>query len=654
MIRVLVSSSNGERVAAARRFIESFPPGAERLLVGASRPAADDCVRRLSVSAMATFGLHRFSLTQLAARLATAEFARQGLTHGSSLAAEAVAARAVFEAVEGRALEYFKPVAQRPGFARAAAATLNELRLARIEPALLEKLPAAGPDLCALLRLAEQQLASASIADRSALFRAAASAVSDPLYATFAKMPVLLLDVPIRSSAERDFLRRVLGSAPEVLATVPEGDARTLDALAHFSAVQIERQPLVGSTALVRLKANLFSPSQPPQGKLDETVLLFSAPGESRECVEVARRILQEAGRGVRFDEMAVVLRSPNAHSAPLETALSRAKIPAYFADGTRRPDPAGRAFLALLACKAERLSAKRFAEYLSLGQVPELGETGVVRDDRTSWASPADEALGPPAADSQASEEEPVEPETPVPDEDRAVREGDLRAPRNWERLIVEAAVIGGSERWKRRLAGLEAELRLRLDALGSEEPERATVERDLKNLGHLRSFALPVIDTLAALPSLANWQEWLERLRSLAPLTLRRPQRVLKLLADLEPLAQVGLVSFDHVRAILAPHLSTLEVEPPRRPYGRVFVATPEAMRGRSFRVVFVPGIAERMFPQPPREDPLLLDNLRGQLRDKSGTRDSELDVPLRDDRARQEQLLLRLGVGAAAERV
>ena len=45
--------------------------------------------------------------------------------------------------------------------------------------------------------------------------------------------------------------------------------------------------------------------------------------------------------------------------------------IPAWFERGTRRPDPAGRAFLALLACAEEHLSARRFAEYLSLGQVP-------------------------------------------------------------------------------------------------------------------------------------------------------------------------------------------------------------------------------------------------------------------------------------------
>ena len=38
---------------------------------------------------------------------------------------------------------------------------------------------------------------------------------------------------------------------------------------------------------------------------------LFSAPGEGRESVEIARRILDEARAGVPFDEMAVFVRSP-------------------------------------------------------------------------------------------------------------------------------------------------------------------------------------------------------------------------------------------------------------------------------------------------------------------------------------------------------
>src|SRR5262249_6907559 len=114
---------------------------------------------------------------------------------------------------------------------------------------------------------------------------------------------------------------------------------------------------------------------EPPQRTSDGSLEFFSAPGEGRECVEIARRVLKEARRGVRLDEMAIFVRSPQSYFGLLEQALRRADVPAWFDRGTRRPHPAGRAFLALLACAAEHLSAARFAEYLSLGQVPQLDE---------------------------------------------------------------------------------------------------------------------------------------------------------------------------------------------------------------------------------------------------------------------------------------
>ena len=58
-------------------------------------------------------------------------------------------------------------------------------------------------------------------------------------------------------------------------------------------------------------------------------VRLFSAPGEGRECVEIARRILEEARAGVAFDEIAVFVRSPQRYAGLLEHAFKRAGIPA-------------------------------------------------------------------------------------------------------------------------------------------------------------------------------------------------------------------------------------------------------------------------------------------------------------------------------------
>ena len=114
-----------------------------------------------------------------------------------------------------------------------------------------------------------------------------------------------------------------------------------------------------------------------PEAQLDDQVVIFSAPGESRECVEIVRRVFALAQEGIAFDRMAVLLRSPQEYRSHLEEAFGRANVPVYFARGAVRPDPAGRAFHALLCCAAENLSARRFAEYLSLSQVPDAKPDG-------------------------------------------------------------------------------------------------------------------------------------------------------------------------------------------------------------------------------------------------------------------------------------
>jgi RecB family exonuclease len=58
-----------------------------------------------------------------------------------------------------------------------------------------------------------------------------------------------------------------------------------------------------------------------------------------------------------------------------------------------------------------------------------------------------------------------------------------------------------------------------------------------------------------------------------------------------------------------------------------------------------VFVSGLAERIFPQKPREDPILLDDARRSLAPKLRTQ---------DDRSAHERFLLRLALGVARKRV
>ncbi len=228
------------------------------------------------------------------------------------------------------------------------------------------------------------------------------------------------------------------------------------------------------------------------------------------------------------------------------------------------------------------------------------------------------------------------------------------VRAPRKWEALLVESAVIGGADRWERRLNGLAEELRLRIEEQTREEGESAYVgalQRDLAQLDELCRFALPVIRDLSQLPESALWGEWLDRLEALAPRVLRHPERVLALLTELRPMAAVGPLTLTEVREVLTPRLATLERDPPKHRYGRVFVGTPAQLRGRAFRVVFVMGLAERIFPQKARPDPLLLDELRHQL-NAIGAAGGSLDSE--NDRVLNERLLLRLAIGAARERL
>lgn len=148
-----------------------------------------------------------------------------------------------------------------------------------------------------------------------------------------------------------------------------------------------------------------------------------------------------------------------------------------------------------------------------------------------------------------------------------------------------------------------------------------------------------------MAEWPPSQSWGEWLVALERLAPRVIATPARVVRMLRELAPLSAIGPVSLREVRDVLTPRLSTLTHEPPRRRYGRVFVGTPSAARGRSFKVVFVPGLAERMFPQRIREDSLLPDRRREAT-------DPALVTQSR--RAADERLQLTLAVGAAAERL
>lgn len=590
---LFVSPSSEARQRWAWAQIQPHVRQTGMLVLASSRLAADDFLRARASAGdpPGLLGIHRYSVSQFAAALAASELAARQRSAASRLAREALAARAVFASRRTRSLAYFSAIADTPGFPRAVAATLDELRLAGVAPAQLAPAAGAGEDLARLLTHYLEEMDRHRLADLAMIYEFATRELRP------APMPALWLDLRPRSLAERRFLERLAGLTPSLSATALAADHETVAWLQGL-APRVEAPSLSPTTSLDRIRQRLFSYEELTPAPSDSTFDFFSAGTEALECAEIARRIRKLAAAGTPFDRVAVLLRNVDLYTPLLEDALRRARIPAYFTGGALRPDPAGRAFLALLECALEDLPATRFAEYLSLGQVP-MGDAA----PPDAWTPAADELTRTPFTGEETGAAE-AGGSTPV------------EAPWAWERLLVDAAVVGGYDRWARRLRGLEAELRAQAAEIPEETPRRLALERQLERLRSLESFCLPLIERLHGLPRHAPWNEWLAALRALALAALKNPHTVLPLLDELEVMGDLGPVSLEEVAAVLRQRLRFLRVLPPDRRYGRVFVASLDETEIRSFAVVFLPGLAEGQFPRKPFEDPLLLDAARQRI--------------------------------------
>jgi len=236
-LKIIESASAAVRLDAASRFLLDSPPGTEVLIVSASRGAADDFVRERARTRGATFGLYRFSLTQLAARLAAPLLASERLSPATGLGVQAVAARALFDADIDKALTYFAPVAAMPGFPRALARTLEELALAMVTPAGVRPVPDIGPDLAQLFERVDEQFQSASAVDRAAFLRTATRAAVDR-QDDYARCRLLLLDLPVTNVTEQRLVEAIVSRAPAAFATIPDGDGPTRAALAPLGEIE--------------------------------------------------------------------------------------------------------------------------------------------------------------------------------------------------------------------------------------------------------------------------------------------------------------------------------------------------------------------------------------------------------------------------------
>ncbi len=498
--------------------------------------------------------------------------------------------------------DYMRAAASTAGFGSAALPTIEDMAAGQLRPEVLEAAAPAASDparlrlLARLWRGVEAGTDKARLVDRASLYGVAASLPSPMIGAVV----VCGFDDP--SPAEAAFLEGL--SKHHALAMVSDSISSERTPR-HASRQQALIQRIGGKpaaapkekpqTGLERLRQRLFDPAVPLSRKatleLDPSIQVLSAAGESLEAVEIARLIQDAADQGVRYQEIGVLLRSPDAYRVPLASAFDRAGIDAFFVEGVPRVDPAARGLSLLLDLIDADLDRGRVMEFLSSARI--------------RWGS----LLGADAAVS----------------------------PSGWDRLSARAGVVSGLEMWRTRLAR----------ARDDREAREFQDDRDLLRYDSLLKIVERLNADLATIPAKGSWSAfldatlvlldiWLER----SDLTRQRLERVLGPLAQYAPEP-----SRDEFLARVRELLATQVYREGSMADGRVFVGSIAAARGIRFRRVFVPGLVERAFPALVRPDPLLLDEEREALSPNLRT--------TRDDQE-GERLLFLDAVSAAEERL
>jgi ATP-dependent helicase/nuclease subunit B len=264
----VISSTGHRRIHGAEDWLENRAAAEEVLIVGATLDAANDLARKVAKEKGAAFGWHQLTLPQLAFAIAAPILAARSLTPLSRIGVDALVARLVHRMSADGRLSHYHSAATTPGFPRAVAGVITELRLARIPH---DAIGACAPDLEPLIEAYEVELKEAGLTDWPGVLSLASEAAGavGGNRPRLIGLPMLLLDVPIRNDAEFVFVDTLAAAATEVLATVPSADQPTLRRLRDRLRAQIEDLDLgsvgdeigaspMSASALTNLQRRLF------------------------------------------------------------------------------------------------------------------------------------------------------------------------------------------------------------------------------------------------------------------------------------------------------------------------------------------------------------------------------------------------------------
>jgi ATP-dependent helicase/nuclease subunit B len=351
-------------------------------------------------------------------------------------------------------------------------------------------------------------------------------------------------------------------------------------------------------------------PRELDAGKVD----FENAQGAFAEIRLATRHALRHVGNGTRAEGLAVLARGLSGYALAVDS-LTRGeglKI-STTAQAPLRRDPVVHDLLVILRTVSE--------------DFPRDATVEVLRSTRIRW-----EKIG-----------------AAVPRRERA---------EPWSR---EAKLLTGLEGWTVDLPEWAKQVRIADDADDEERAEREEHSRARETWARTMGRCLEKLRSQIAEDRGESWAEHAERLERLVREVLTDPdaepttavRRLLGLIDDMRHLDELldrdSRVSLGEVLEWLEHAVTATEIPFEQSDPGGIRILDVMQARGMTFERVWLIGMNERVFPRVSREDPFLKDDARSRLVEATGR-----PLPLKDQGADEEHLLLSIALGSAREAV
>ena len=505
---------------------------------------------------------------------------------------------------------YFKPIADRRGFQRALAATFRDLWDGGMEQIPVQE----GNkliELAGLYRAYRFMIGQDFYNDSELLFRSCPEVHN--FFRVFGCEELSIYGFYDFTEGQKRLVRACANQL-DVAAFMPwrgsGGFAYAFSTLQWyrelgFEAKTLERFSKTEKKSVEVLQRDLFQErSRGSKAPDDHTVLFVSAASETQEIREIARETLRLAKEeDINFHEMAILLRNAELYSSLILETFQSLEIPVYFQGGiSLSGTQAGKSLLLLLDLIGSNLKRSKVMEFLTFAPI--------------AW--------------SRFFKEEP--------------------SPSQWDLISREAGIVEGMKQWEEKLASLISQEIER----GSEEDQKernSSGKMDESSWFFLKRFFL-VLDRF---PIKGTWEEISDATISLLEAYFEDGEireGIFETLRELKSLDTLGEeIHVEQFKEILSEALKEKALKLGSFQKGGIVVSDLMPARGLSFRVVFIPGLVERAFPAPARQDPLLLDHERQAMNEDLSMPGR---IPLKRFRSQEEKLLFTLAVGSAREKL